>query len=978
MTDLFRFMVLRAPQPVDTSATIPLDGSSESSLIVGLKQAAQSSSPLAAMGAVAKTFIAQSQDFVRAIDSLNFGEKLAKVVDEFQNPAKSKSGSNSLTAIVHRLFPTLAKIVMDKRFLDDKRRIEDSLVALQIVPASSNQLAGLLVNLSRVINLLERAAIDDSTLKSPGVLFEAASRIVVLPPELFPLPSPVAAPAIASGGQIVSPPSERIAAMQDALVAINNMIAANAAPSGGDQQAAVAQRFNPRAVQPVETDSQVSSTTFQKGSAQPGAVMRSAAPRAASSTIQAAPLFSPQVQSVLMDLHLDLTKISLASASEQLNHAIYGLRPAPDPFHEVAVPPESADPPPPVLAIPPTSHGSVQPAGIADLLVVREHVLRYEPGEIAFVENVAAGETFSRQTVRKNTTENSTLTTTFSGSQTERDLQVADRFNLQAQAQTAVNDSSAPGSSTSDAYGPLVDSSASSGQSVPQAASFGQDVTSRAVTMLITSTQTQVLQQSTSEFDETVAHNFDNKAGSTVQIVVYQWLDKIVQAKVFSYGKRVLYDFVIPEPAVFLAFARSKWQPELAALQKPTLFALQPQDLSTNPKSSNYYQYWAAGYGASGIQPPPEPKITIVRAYGDKGSDPQSLDGTMLFTGITAKENVDIPPGYSAVTISVAVNFNGGPPNLWIGVVVGTNYFDFTQTSALSIENIPLNHSEVGQIPVSVLAWNGSFYIVNIEINCQPTAQNMAQWQARTHDTILQASRDRLAEYEDQLHSLTADLQVKFAGKSSDQKQVLIRAELEKGCVSILSNQHFDGLSAVEYSPSGGSGFPQSFLPNVEAVGRYIRFFEQAFEWDQMLYRYYPYFWGRKKYWNDRLQLDDQDAEFAAFLGAGAARVTVPVRSGYEAVVATFMTSGTIPSAADILSVTTGLYVPFFVETMGSEGGPDSAVPYGNPPLEWEVRVPTTLVKVRANNTLPRWKQSIDAQNRVTYVPVVPGDPVTP
>jgi hypothetical protein len=90
------------------------------------------------------------------------------------------------------------------------------------------------------------------------------------------------------------------------------------------------------------------------------------------------------------------------------------------------------------------------------------------------------------------------------------------------------------------------------------------------------------------------------------------------------------------------------------------------------------------------------------------------------------------------------------------------------------------------------------------------------------------------------------------------------------------------------------------------------------------------------------------------------------------------MTNGTIPSAADILSITTGLYVPFFVEAMGSEGGPDSAVPYGDPPLEWEVRVPTTLVKVRGNNTLPRWKQSLDAQNHVTYVPVLPGDPVTP
>ena len=376
--------------------------------------------------------------------------------------------------------------------------------------------------------------------------------------------------------------------------------------------------------------------------------------------------------------------------------------------------------------------------------------------------------------------------------------------------------------------------------------------------------------------------------------------------------------------------------------------------------------------------PSREPKITIARTYGDKGSDPQANDGKVLFTGISAKEYVGLDAGYQAVTAAVAVDWFSVAPTMSIDVVIGTNYFTYTQNSGPNTDAVPLNHPVVGQIPVTVIAWNASVYVVDIEINCAPTVQRIAQWQAQTHDIILQASRDRLTEYEDQLKTLTAELQIKSAGDSAEQKQTLIRAELEKSCVSILSNQHFDTLNAVEYSPPGGTGFPQLFLPNVEVVGRYTRFFEQAFEWDQMLYHYYPYFWGRKKYWNDRLQLDDQDAEFAAFLRAGAARVTLPVRTGYEAAVATFMTSGVIPSAADILSITTGLYVPFFVETMGPEGGPDSAVPYGNPPVEWEVRVPTTLVKIRANNTLPRWQQSLDAQNRVTYVPVLPGDPVSP
>ena len=312
-----------------------------------------------------------------------------------------------------------------------------------------------------------------------------------------------------------------------------------------------------------------------------------------------------------------------------------------------------------------------------------------------------------------------------------------------------------------------------------------------------------------------------------------------------------------------------------------------------------------------------------------------------------------------------------------VDVTVGDAYFVFNNSSALNASQ-NLNRHQVGQIPVNLVVWNAGMFSVNVEIVCAVTEQAMAQWKARTHDTILQASRDREAEYEDQLRKLTADIQIKYAGQSTEEKQILIRNELEKACVTILSNQHFNALNAIEYSPTGPTGTPQLFLPNVDPVGRYIRFFEQAFEWDQMLYKYLPYFWSRKKYWNDRLQLDDVDSDFAAFLRAGAARITVPVRKGYDAIVASFMLNGTIPSTEDLLAVTTGLYVPFYVELMGSDGAPDAAISYGNPPLEWELRVPTTLVKVRTDNTLPRWKQKIDAANHVTYVPDLPGDPVNP
>jgi hypothetical protein len=51
MTDLFRFMVLRAPESPNQNATIQLDGSNTSPLIADLTKASATASPQASMAA---------------------------------------------------------------------------------------------------------------------------------------------------------------------------------------------------------------------------------------------------------------------------------------------------------------------------------------------------------------------------------------------------------------------------------------------------------------------------------------------------------------------------------------------------------------------------------------------------------------------------------------------------------------------------------------------------------------------------------------------------------------------------------------------------------------------------------------------------------------------------------------------------------------------------------------------------------------
>jgi hypothetical protein len=114
---------------------------------------------------------------------------------------------------------------------------------------------------------------------------------------------------------------------------------------------------------------------------------------------------------------------------------------------------------------------------------------------------------------------------------------------------------------------------------------------------------------------------------------------------------------------------------------------------------------------------------------------------------------------------------------------------------------------------------------------------------------------------------------------------------------------------------------------------------------------------GWKKGWKNRMLLDDADPPFGDFLRAGAARVVFPVRPGFEEAVVHYLDSkngeiwngGPAPPIAQ-----DSMYVPIIKEIQESTGAPGNEQPVGEP---WEVRVPTTLVRLRPQDDLPAWQK---------------------
>ena len=107
----------------------------------------------------------------------------------------------------------------------------------------------------------------------------------------------------------------------------------------------------------------------------------------------------------------------------------------------------------------PSSHGSIGPVGIGDLLMVKQHVLRYEGGDLAHIENVLKSEHLSRETRRSERTETTVLQEMETTKEETRDTQTTDRFSLKRETSDTINTDTSfkAGVSVDAKYGPFVE-----------------------------------------------------------------------------------------------------------------------------------------------------------------------------------------------------------------------------------------------------------------------------------------------------------------------------------------------------------------------------------------------------------------------------------------------------------------------------------------------------------------------------------------
>jgi hypothetical protein len=590
--------------------------------------------------------------------------------------------------------------------------------------------------------------------------------------------------------------------------------------------------------------------------------------------------------------------------------------------------------------------------GIEEYKRVQQFLCCYKPGEVSHIENVMAREYKERSTRRLRSAETSTTSSYESESEHLTDSSSTSRFDMQKEVSETLSESkdiglsaglsfgfSSPGgggfSSSLNANANYATNSSKESAN-REAINVAKEVTQKTLERVISKVSEQRTSKIIEEFEENNRHGFDNRLGDNHVSGVYRWVDAEYEVEVQNFGKRLMYEFMIPEPAAFHITSNSKsvkksnYKTIVKPLdpRKPNFGAMPPLSAPDVLTDTNY-QYWASAYGAEVFSPPAEMKV-IGKTFVKQESSTDSWNVPQAF-----KEDLPLPEGYGFKKAFVSSDSSyGGRTDARILVSIGDNtnvYRDDPLIKRL-FDHGPYKNNLFFQddtIPVGVEFFKCEGGIINISIELERKESFYKQWQLETFNAIIEAYEIKNAEFEEK----NAELQsAEKATLASTKYREIENILLKKNCISYLIGHTNMGKNFVK-----GSKPADSHVVISQAMDNYaasVKFFEQAFEWNIMSYNFYPFYWAGKNEWSRLYSITSNDSQFESFLKAGMARVVVSVRPGFEHAVMHYMATGQIWNGKRAPIIGDNLYLSISEELKEQEYTVDET---------WKIRIPTTL-----------------------------------
>ncbi len=615
-----------------------------------------------------------------------------------------------------------------------------------------------------------------------------------------------------------------------------------------------------------------------------------------------------------------------------------------------------------------------RPPAIADLKVVRQEVVRYERGDIAHIENVLKKESKSRVHRRKDVRDETLTSESERETSEERELQTAERFEIQQEASSLIKDDThfEAGMTLTASYGPAVSATANAGfemnhskeEARRTASNFAREVIERSASRVRERTRSERVLRTINEVEETNTHGIDNSKGDGHVIGIYRYVDKVYRAQVYNYGARLLLEFIVPEPASFIRQVMGRpltvdmeppAKPEIA-VNVSTNRPLQPGDITR----TNYLE-WAAKYYVSDITPPPadvlwKPLAWDEPARPDTGITPETPARKIYKTD----QSLEVPEGYVAKQVRGIIGVSDYQNNIMLSV--GETAFALSTaipaggTGAYTLAfrfDQALSTFPSGKVPIGLVIENCWGYEITMLVKCDLMTEGFEKWQLATYAQIMRAYFELKSLYEQKVSAAEIQRGVTIEGRNPLENRKIERVELKKQVIAMLEQSYFTkppmDQESVTYAAPGSSSYHEIHFAVAQRERNYIQWFEQSFEWQNLTYAFYPYYWGRQANWREDALGQDTDPLFNHFLRAGAARVVVPVRPGFEKAMGLYLATGIIWSGNQVPQVGDPLFVSAIEEIQEQLDGEPEGTPEG---LAWEFKLPTPMVILQEDGVL--------------------------
>lgn len=560
---------------------------------------------------------------------------------------------------------------------------------------------------------------------------------------------------------------------------------------------------------------------------------------------------------------------------------------------------------------------------IADLLILKEELVRYEAGDLAAIENILAGETKVRKHRNLYKTETTNETETENSISEERDHQVSEKFSLQNQINETVQSSLGldAGVTVNTKYGEFtsitahanVTSNFSKSKAESIAKSYAKDIVDRSVTKINEKIRKFESTKITNELEEKNKHSINNADGDH-RAGMYYWVNKITKAQIFNYGKHMMFDAYVTEPAsIYKKLFKLKNEKEK---ETPIAPPTKP-DITVDKITRANYTHKLNEYGLGTTEAPPEEFLSIQFSFDHylDEDDPSKIRG---FSKKIQSEK--IPDGYLAYSADYDIRCETGHPEgsgpkdeFAIIVNLGsTNIFhhqlneesdgddDTTQDNQDGGPNLTLSKTDTinlsnieGIISLSIGGFStlGCAVCGSVIIKCKVTNESVEKWKLKIYNAIMEDYAQKLSKYEQEQRVQEEIVTIK--GRNPFLNRELEKNELKRHIISILMCNYFKGIGSMMDNVKD-CGYPEINFERLEKDAPIIQFFEQVLDWKYISYLFYHSMWARKCKWADLLEEDSGDPLFDKFLTAGAARVQIPIREGMEEVFIWFLRTGQI------------------------------------------------------------------------------------